>query len=198
MIDNVDIDVLESLALTFSHVIDFRSQFTSTHSAGVAAVAYELAKLKPFSEEKSRKLRVAGYLHDIGKIAIPSEILTKPSRLTYLEMEMMKGHAQAGYEILKNVPFNIPIAEIIGQHHERMDGTGYPNGLKGEEIHPEARILAVADVIESMATHRPYRAALGIDVALCEVLKGRGTIYDTEVCDAAVRLIKEKGYVLPS
>ena len=110
----------------------------------------------------------------------------------------MKGHAQAGYDILKDVPFIIPIADIIGQHHERMDGTGYPNGLKGDEILPEARVLTVADVIESMASHRPYRPALGVDVALAEIMRGRGTIYDTEVCDAALRLFNEKGYTLPN
>ena len=181
-----------------SIMVELRDPYTAGHERRVGLIASAIAKEMGWDEKRCLQMEEIGLVHDIGKISIPSEILTKPTRLTHLEMEMMKGHAQAGYEILKNVPFNIPIAEIIGQHHERMDGTGYPNGLKGEEIHPEARILAVADVIESMATHRPYRAALGIDVALCEVLKGRGTIYDTEVCDAAVRLIKEKGYVLPS
>lgn len=181
-----------------STMVELRDPYTAGHERRVGLIASAIAKEMGWDEKHCRQMEEIGLVHDIGKIAIPSEILTKPSRLTYLEMEMMKGHAQAGYDILKDIPFNIPIAEIIGQHHERMDGTGYPKGLKGDEIHPEARILTVADVIESMASHRPYRAALGIDVALSEILRGRGTIYDAEVCDAAVRLIKEKGYVLPS
>ncbi|UDM39928.1 HD-GYP domain-containing protein (plasmid) [Acinetobacter haemolyticus] len=179
-------------------MVELRDPYTAGHERRVGLIASAIAKEMGWDEKRCLQMEEIGLVHDIGKISIPSEILTKPSRLTHLEMEMMKGHAQAGYEILKDVPFNIPIAEIIGQHHERMDGTGYPKGLKGDEIHPEARILTVADVIESMASHRPYRAALGVEVALAEILRGRGTIYDTEVCDAAVRLIKEKGYVLPS
>ncbi|WP_286379879.1 HD domain-containing phosphohydrolase [Acinetobacter pseudolwoffii] len=181
-----------------SIMVELRDPYTAGHERRVGLIASAIAKEMGWDEKRCLQMEEIGLVHDIGKISIPSEILTKPTRLTYLEMEMMKGHAQAGYEILKDVPFNIPIAEIIGQHHERMDGTGYPKGLKGDEIHPEARILTVADVIESMATHRPYRPALGIEVALAEILKGRGTIYDVEVCDAAVRLIREKGYVLPS
>ncbi|OTG70342.1 PAS domain S-box protein [Acinetobacter sp. ANC 4218] len=181
-----------------SIMVELRDPYTAGHERRVGLIASAIAKEMGWDEKRCLQMEEIGLVHDIGKISIPSEILTKPSRLTHLEMEMMKGHAQAGYEILKDVPFNIPIAEIIGQHHERMDGTGYPKGLKGDEIHPEARILTVADVIESMASHRPYRAALGGEVALAEILRGRGTIYDTEVCDAAVRLIKEKGYVLPS
>lgn len=179
-------------------MVEMRDPYTAGHEYRVGLIASAIAKEMGWDEKRCLQMEEIGLVHDIGKISIPSEILTKPSRLSYLEMEMMKGHAQAGYEILKDVPFSIPIAEIIGQHHERMDGTGYPKGLKGDEIHPEARILTVADVIESMASHRPYRAALGVDVALAEILRGRGTIYDVDVCDAAVRLIKEKGYVLPS
>ncbi|GAA5185397.1 hypothetical protein GCM10023345_18590 [Acinetobacter kookii] len=179
-------------------MVEMRDPYTGGHERRVGLIASAIAKEMGWDEKRCIQMEEIGLVHDIGKISIPSEILTKPTRLTYLEMEMMKGHAQAGYEILKDVPFSIPIAEIIGQHHERMDGTGYPKGLKGDEIHPEARILTVADVIESMASHRPYRAALGVEVALAEILRGRGTIYDAEVCDAAVRLINEKGYVLPS
>ena len=113
-------------------------------------------------------------------------------------MEMMRGHAQAGYDFLKAVPFPTPVAEIIRQHHERMDGSGYPQGLRGDAILPEARVLAVADVIESMASHRPYRPAVGLDAALDEVVKNRGTLYAPEVVDATVRLINDKGYALPA
>ena len=111
---------------------------------------------------------------------------------------MMRGRTQAGFDTLKAVPFPTPVAEIIRQHHERMDGSGYPQGLRGDAILPEARVLAVADVIESMASHRPYRPAVGLDAALDEVVKNRGTLYAPEVVDAAVRLINDKGYALPS
>ncbi|MHA3117155.1 PAS domain S-box protein [Acinetobacter sp. ANC 4635] len=180
-----------------STMVEMRDPYTAGHECRVGLIASAIAKEMGWDEKRCFQMEEIGLVHDIGKISIPSEILTKPSRLSYLEMEMIKGHAQAGYEILKDVPFNIPIAEIIGQHHERMDGSGYPKGLKGDEIHLEARILAVADVIESMSSHRPYRAALGVDAALVEILHGRGTVYDADVCDAAVRLINEKGYVLP-
>ncbi|WP_052127884.1 HD domain-containing phosphohydrolase, partial [Acinetobacter sp. HR7] len=181
-----------------STMVELRDPYTAGHERRVGLIASAIAKEMGWDEKRCLQMEEIGLVHDIGKISIPSEILTKPSCLTPLEMEMMKGHAQAGYEILKDVPFNIPIAEIISQHHERMDGSGYPKGLKGDEIYHEARVLTVADVIESMATHRPYRASLGTDVALAEILRGRGTIYDAEVCDAAVRLIRDKGYVLPS
>jgi len=137
-------------------------------------------------------------VHDIGKIAVPSEILTKPTKLNDIEMQLMRIHPQVGYDIIKHVPFPLPVAEIIYQHHERMDGSGYPRGLKGDEILPESRVLAVADVIESMATHRPYRAARGIEEALTEVERHAGTRFDAEVSQAAIRLFREKGYQLPA
>ena len=142
-------------------------------------------------------MELVGLVHDIGKIGVPAEILTKPTRLSELEMALMRQHAEAGYQILKDVPFSFPVADIIRQHHERLDGSGYPQGLKGEQILPEARVLAVADVIESIATHRPYRPARGMDAALAELERGRGTHYDAEVIDAFGRLLHEKGYVLP-
>lgn len=139
-----------------------------------------------------------GLVHDIGKIGVPSEILTKPGRLTPSEFTLVKEHVEIGYEILKDVDFPLPLAEIIREHHERMDGSGYPRRLKGEEILPEARIIAVADVIESMASHRPYRPALGVDVALKEIENHRGTLYCPNVVDALMRLIRDKEYQLPS
>ena len=148
-------------------------------------------------EEKAEPLKMIGLVHDIGKISVPAEILTKPSRLSDLEMQMVRTHAQAGFEILKDVDFPLPVAEIIHQHHERMDGSGYPQGLKGDAILPEARILAVADVFESMCTHRPYRPARGIDVAVAEIVGKRGILYDPDACDALIRLIKDKGYEVP-
>lgn len=176
---NVDIDVLESLALTFSHVIDFRSQFTSTHSAGVAAVAYELAKLKPFSEEKSRKLRVAGYLHDIGKIAVPSEILNKPDKLTAKEFNRMKAHAFYTNSILSELNVLADICGWASNHHEKTDGSGYPFGLDGRSLSEEARIMTYADVFTALREDRPYRKSMPLSEAM-EALVGMLKPKDTD------------------
>lgn len=180
-----------------SNMVEMRDPYTAGHERRVGLIASAIAREMGWSDEHCKGLEVLGLVHDIGKISVPSEILTKPARLSKPEMEMMKGHAQAGYDILKDVPFPIPVAEIIRQHHERMDGSGYPRGLKGDEILPEARVLAVADVIESMASHRPYRPAVGLDAALAEVENNRGRLYAPEVVDAAVRLVRNKGYALP-
>ena len=141
-------------------------------------------------------IRMAGIIHDIGKISVPAEILTKPSKLTDIEFLLVKEHAQSGYEMLKDVESPWPLAQIVYQHHERMDGSGYPRKLKGEEIILEARILSVADVVEAMASHRPYRASLGIEAALAEIEKNRGILYDSVVADACLRLFHGKGYIL--
>jgi HD-GYP domain-containing protein (c-di-GMP phosphodiesterase class II) len=145
-------------------------------------------------EEQLTGLRVAGTIHDIGKIAVPAEILARPGRLGPIEFELIKGHAQTGYDIVKGVDFPWPVADAIHQHHERMDGSGYPQGLKGEQIILEARILAVADVVEAMASHRPYRASLGIDVALKEIHDRRGVWFDPTVVDACLRIFREQGF----
>ena len=136
-------------------------------------------------------------MHDIGKISIPAEILSKPGRLTAIEYELIKNHSRSGYDILKKVEFPWPLAEIILQHHERIDGSGYPQNLKGDEIILEARIMAVADVVESMASHRPYRPALGIEKALEEIEQSSGRLYDPQVAGACLRLFRDKGYRLP-
>jgi HD-GYP domain-containing protein (c-di-GMP phosphodiesterase class II) len=135
---------------------------------------------------------MAGTIHDIGKLSIPAEILSKPTRLTELEFSLIKEHARIGYEILKDVESPWPLAQIVYQHHERMDGSGYPRHMKGDGILMEARILAVADVVEAIASHRPYRAGLGIDAAIEEISKERGILYDPEVVDACVKLFQEK------
>jgi PAS domain S-box-containing protein len=181
-----------------SNMVEMRDPYTAGHERRVGLIASAIAREMGWSEDRCNNLEMLGLVHDIGKIAIPSEILTKPSRLTPLEREMMQGHVQAGYDILKDVPFPTPVAEIIRQHHERMDGSGYPQGLQGDAILPEARVLAVADVLESMASHRPYRPAVGLDAALTEVANNRGRLYAEEVVDAAFRLIHDKGYRLPS
>jgi putative nucleotidyltransferase with HDIG domain len=158
------------------------------HQQRVARLAVALAARLGMDGQRLEGVRVAGLLHDLGKIYIPAEILSKPARLTPMEFGLMQTHPGVGYEILSGVPFPWPIADFVVQHHERLDGTGYPNGLAGEAISLEARILAVADVVEAMSSHRPYRAALGLEVALDEVRKGRGTRYDETVVDACLEL----------
>jgi HD-GYP domain-containing protein (c-di-GMP phosphodiesterase class II) len=141
-----------------------------------------------------RGIELAASVHDLGKINVPAEILAKPGKLSDIELLLIRVHAQAGYEILKDIRFPWPIADIVRQHHERLDGSGYPQGLKGDAILPEARIMAVADVMETMASHRPYRAALGVDAALKEIERGRGTLYDPAAVDACLRLFRDKRF----
>lgn len=180
-----------------SNMIDQRDPYTAGHERRVGLIAGAIAREMGWPEERCDMLELVGLVHDIGKIGVPAEILTKPGRLTDLEMRLVREHAQTGYEILKDVPFPFPVADIIRQHHERLDGSGYPQGLQGDAILPEAKVLAVADVIESIATHRPYRPARGLDAALDELELGRGTHYDPDVIDAFSRLLRDKGYTLP-
>ena len=141
-------------------------------------------------DEVIESVKLAAYVHDIGKVSVPIEYLTKPTKLTTLERDVIREHAEKGYEILKDIPFPLPIAQIVRQHHERLDGSGYPHGLKGDEILLEARILTVADVIESMATNRPYRFAAGLDKAVSEIINNAGTLYDAGVANV-VKLLYE-------
>jgi HD-GYP domain-containing protein (c-di-GMP phosphodiesterase class II) len=145
-------------------------------------------------EHRIQGLYLAGIIHDVGKINIPAEILNKPGKISKLQYQLIQGHAEAGYDIVKGVDFPWPIAQMVLQHHERLDGSGYPQGLKGEAILAEARILAVADVVEAMMSHRPYRAALGIDAALAEIENGKGGLYDPEAVDACIALFREQGF----
>jgi putative nucleotidyltransferase with HDIG domain len=149
------------------------------------------------SQADSHNINLIGLIHDIGKIGIPAELLSKPTRLSNIEYELIKTHVTIGYEILKNLNFMIPVAEIVREHHERIDGSGYPQGLKGDQILMEARILAVADTVEAMSAHRPYRPALGIDAALAEIEQGRGTKYEPRVVDACLELFRKDGYQIP-
>lgn len=189
---------MESTLAAIARMVEMRDPYTAGHERRVGLIARDIAIEMGWPEEKAEPLKMIGLVHDIGKISVPSEILTKPSRLTDLEMQMVRTHAQAGYEILKDVDFPLPVAEIIHQHHERLDGSGYPQGLKGDAILPEARVLAVADLVESMATHRPYRPALGLNAALDELRKSRGQLYDPDAVDALIRLVTEKDYRLPA
>ncbi|MCL9683948.1 MASE3 domain-containing protein [Legionella maioricensis] len=180
-----------------SHMVELRDPYTAGHERRVGLIAKAIAKEIGWPQARCDALELMGLVHDIGKISVPAEILSKPTQLSTTEKEMMRGHAQAGYEILKDIKFDSPVAETILQHHERMDGSGYPRGLKGDQIIPEARVIAVADVLESMSSHRPYRPALGLEAAIDELLRGRDKIYDAEVVDAMIRLIREKGYQIP-
>jgi PAS domain S-box-containing protein len=176
---------------------EIRDPYTAGHERRVAEIAVAIGAELGFDARRQQGLRIAGSLHDVGKISIPSEILSKPGKLTAVEYLMVKGHPQTSYEILKNIEFPWPVAQVALQHHERMDGSGYPQGLKGEEILFEARIMSVADVVEAMSSHRPYRAGLGIDTALAEIERGRGSAYDPVVVDACLKLFRENGYELP-
>ena len=176
---------------------EMRDPYTTGHERRVAEIAVAIGVELGFDEARLEGLSVAGHLHDIGKINIPAEILSKPGKLSTIEYQLVQGHSQAGYDVLKTVEFPWPVAQVALQHHERIDGSGYPQGLKGEEILLEARIMAVADVVEAMSSHRPYRPGLGIETALAEIERGRGSAYDTAVADACLRLFRKKGCQLP-
>ena len=192
--DNAALQTIRSMA----NLVELRDPYTSGHERRVGLVAADIARELGWSNDRCELLKQVGLLHDIGKIAIPSDILSKPKRLTSAEYELVKTHSEAGFDLLKDIDFPLPLAEIVRQHHERMDGSGYPFGLIGNAILPEARVLAVADVLESMASHRPYRPALGIDMALAELETDAFSLYDAEVVGAISRMIRNKGYVIPN
>ncbi|MDD5332558.1 MAG: response regulator [Rhodoferax sp.] len=184
------LDSITALAAT----VELRDPYTAGHQRRVAQLAIAIARELQLPEEQVEGVHLAGVVHDVGKIRVPAEILSKPGRLNETEFAIIKEHSQDGYEILKSIDFPWPISKIVQQHHERQDGSGYPLALKGEQILLEARIVAVADVVEAMASHRPYRAALGVDAALREIERGRGTVYDPAVAEACVRLFTEQRF----
>ncbi|MBF0607322.1 MAG: PAS domain S-box protein [Magnetococcales bacterium] len=179
---------------TISMTVEVRDPYTAGHQRRVANIARAIAGEMNLPEETIDGIRMAGVIHDIGKIYVPSDILSKPGKLNDLEFGLIKLHSQIGYDILKTIDFPWPVATMILQHHERMDGSGYPAGLRGDEILLEARIICVADVVEAISCHRPYRAALGIDTALAEISTHRGSRYDANVVDACLRLFREGGF----
>lgn len=181
-----------------SSALEQRDAYTAGHQERVTRLACALAHQMGLEEDRLQGLYYAGMVHDIGKISVPTEILAKPTRLSDIEFGIIKQHVRSGYEILKDVDFPWPIANIVVQHHERCNGSGYPNGLSGDEILLEARILAVADVIEAMASHRPYRPALGIETALKEIETHKGTLYDPRIVDECLRLFREKHFSFDS
>jgi PAS domain S-box-containing protein len=177
--------------------VETRDPYTAGHQIRVAHLACAIAAEMSLPPEKIDGLRLAGSIHDIGKLAVPTEILSKPTKLTDIEFSLIKEHPQRGYEMIRHVESLWPLAEIVYQHHERMNGSGYPRHLKGEQIILEARIMAVADVVEAMASHRPYRPGLGVDVALQEIEKNKGVLYDKDVAEACLKLFREKNYSFP-
>jgi putative two-component system response regulator len=190
-------NLLESVS-SLAAMVELRDPYTAGHQRRVAQIADAIARELNLPETMIEGINLAAVVHDVGKISVPTEILTRPGHLSDLEYSMIQEHSMRGYEVLKGIEFPWPIAEIVLQHHERLDGTGYPYGLSGDKIMPEARILAVADVIEAMASHRPYRPGLGIEVALAEIEEHRGTKFDSEIVDATLKLFREKDYHLES
>ncbi|HDZ24579.1 MAG: response regulator [Deltaproteobacteria bacterium] len=187
---------MEGIVEAITLAVESRDPYTAGHQQRVADLAHAMAREMGLSDNQREGIRMAGMIHDLGKISVPAEILSKPTRLTKIEFALIKNHSRVGYDILKKIEFPWPIAQMVLQHHEKMDGSGYPDGLSGEGILPEARILCVADVVEAMASHRPYRPALGIDKALKEIEENRGILYDPNVVDACVRLFRERGFEL--
>lgn len=189
--------VLEETILAISMTIEKRDPYTAGHQWRVSQMAVAIATELGMDAASIEGLRLGAMVHDIGKIYVPVDILTRPGRLSDIEFSLIKVHPQVGSDIMRQVHFPWPVADMILQHHERLDGSGYPNGLKGAEILLEARVIAVADVLEAMASHRPYRPGLGQEPALAEIRRGAGGIYDADVAAACLRLFEEKGYSMP-
>lgn len=179
---------------TITAIVGLRDPYTAGHERKVGNLAVEIAGKMKLSKKQIECIYVAGYLHDIGKISVPAEILSKPGKLSDIEYEVIKAHVTYGYDILKKVNLPWPVAEIVYQHHERIDGSGYPQGLKGDDIKIESNILAVADVIEAMTSHRPYRPGFGINVALKEIEDNSRKLYNTEVAEVALDLFRNDKY----
>jgi putative two-component system response regulator len=179
---------------TIASIMELRDPYTAGHERRVGNLSVAIAMKMNLPKEQIDCLYVAGYIHDIGKMAIPTSILSKPGKLSEIELLLIKTHSDAGYEILKKVYLPWHVAEVVYQHHERIDGSGYPLGIKKDEIFIEAKVMAVADVIEAMTAHRPYRAALGLDVALDEIESKSGTLYDEKVAEVALALFRDDKY----
>jgi PAS domain S-box-containing protein/putative nucleotidyltransferase with HDIG domain len=190
--------VVDETVEALASAVESRDLYTAGHQNRVAFLACAIAgEMEGIGNDQMKGIRTAAILHDIGKLCIPFEILNKPGYLEDIEFALIIKHPQTAYDILKGIEFPWPVARIVQQHHERLNGSGYPAGLAGDAILPEARIIGVADVVEAMSSHRPYRPGKGIDVALQEIRKGRGSIYDPKTVDACLTLFR-KGFVLPA
>jgi len=177
--------------------MEMRDPYTAGHENRVSEIAYAIGRELGWEEDRLQALRMAAMVHDIGKISVPIEILTKPGRLSPEEFSLVKGHAESSYQILKDIPFTWPIADMVRQHHEKLDGSGYPLGLKSGAILPESKVLTVADMVEAMASNRPYRAAMDLNVALAEIERQAGTLLDAEVVQVCVGLFREHRLSMP-
>jgi putative nucleotidyltransferase with HDIG domain len=185
---------MEGVIFAVSAVVESRDPYTAGHQRRVAELARAIAGEMGLSEWHMKGMHIIGLLHDVGKIAVPAEILSKPGKISQFEFNIIKGHSQIGYDILEKIEFPWPVAKAILQHHERLNGSGYPEGLSGQEISLEARILSVADVVEAMSSHRPYRPALGLEMALKEIKQQRGILYEREAVDACLRLLQNSQF----
>jgi len=188
--------VLHQTIQAVSMAMEKRDQYTAGHQQKVATIAVAIANTMGLPEQQVEGIRLGSTIHDIGKIYVPAEILTRPGKITPEEFAIIKSHSKVGYEIIKDVDFPWPVAQMILQHHERQDGSGYPQGLSNNEMILEAKIISVADVVEAMASHRPYRASLGVDCALDEISKHRGSLYDADVVDACLKIFKEDEFTI--
>lgn len=193
--EKLQVSLMETIAIA-RQLVELRDPYTAGHEKHVGDLAKAIAVEMGFDEMRQEGLMIAGYLHDIGKIIVPVEILCKPGKISPEEYNLIKNHVQAGYDLLKDVSFPWDIARAVLEHHERLDGSGYPNALEGSQISIEGRILGVVDVVEAMSSYRPYRPALGMSAALAEIERGRGVLYDVEVVDICLRLFREKAYVI--
>jgi len=190
--------VMDSTIKAIAMTVEKRDPYTSGHQMRVAALTRTIAETMGLPETQVEGVYMAASIHDIGKISLPAEILSKPIQLTEIEISLIQAHAQAGFDILKGIEFPWPIADIIIQHHERMDGSGYPCGLAGDDISIEARIIGVSDVVETMSSHRPYRPSMGIDKALAEITQNSGTLYDADVVAACLKIFNEQKFEFPN
>jgi putative nucleotidyltransferase with HDIG domain len=186
--------ILDCIISTLAYIVESGDPYTSGHQKKVAILATAIAKEMSMDKNKIEAINTAALIHDIGKIRIPASILSKPGRLSDIEFEMIKTHPQVGYDILKDIEFPYPIAKIVVQHHEKLDGSGYPYGLKSKDIKIEAKIIAVADAMEAMISNRPYRPALSIDKAIKEIIDGKGKFYDPKIADVCIKLISKKSF----
>lgn len=183
--------MLAGVVETITKMVEYRDPYTTGHEQRVGALATAIGRELGLDGAELDGLRIGGYLHDVGKIALPTEILAKPGKLTAVEFSLIKAHSQIGHDILSGIDFPWQVAQMALQHHERLDGSGYPHGLRGDAILREARIIAVADTVEAMTSHRPYRPAIGPEKALQEIEKGKGRFYDADAVDACLALIRE-------
>lgn len=187
---------MEGSVQAIALAVEMRDPYTAGHQSRAADLACAIAGIMNLAEDRIYGLKMASVIHDLGKLTIPGEILCKPGRLSGPEYAMIKTHVQSGYDILRKIDFPWPLADIVLQHHERLDGSGYPRGLSGDDILLEARILSVADVFETIGSHRPYRPSLGIQKAINELAENSGRLYDPDVVSACLKLINEMGYRL--